>query len=200
MIEPRHLHRESWLHAATEMFRPWFEEQGVPLPEHVHISVGFPKGIPRAIGQCFDSSVEEDGSATPHVFICPSQGEPLRVLDILLHELIHAAIGCKEGHGKKFRQVALDFGLQGKMTETYVEAGTELYERLSGVLEALGPYPHSPLMPRKKEAAARKGWTRLVSVRDDSFKVVISPKILQENGPPLDPWGEPMVPVDSDDD
>lgn len=198
MTEKRHLHRESWLQAATDMFRDWFREQNVPLPEHVHISVGFPKGIPRAIGQCFDSSVEEDGSAAPHIFICPSIGEPMRVLDILLHELIHAAIGCKEGHGKRFRQVALGFGLQGKMTETYVDPGTELHQKLSGVLETLGPYPHSPLAPRKREETGRKGWTRLVSVQDSSFKVVISPKILQESGPPQDPWGFPMVPVESE--
>jgi hypothetical protein len=33
--------REAWLHAAIEIVRPWFAEVGMPIPEMVHVLVGF---------------------------------------------------------------------------------------------------------------------------------------------------------------
>ena len=35
------LTREAWLHRAIEAFRPRFTKIGLPLPEKLHVSVGF---------------------------------------------------------------------------------------------------------------------------------------------------------------
>lgn len=169
---------------------PWFHELDLKLPQ-VHVSVGLAKGVPKAIGLCFGTMCDETG--TSHVFICPTQGEPTRVLDILLHELIHAAVGTECGHKGEFKRVAKLFGLSGRMTATYVEEGTELHKKLVALADSLGPYPHSVLSPPRKEVV-RVGWTRMKSTQNEDYKVLVSPAMLAEHGAPTCPWGEEMIP------
>jgi hypothetical protein len=42
------LNREAWLEALLEKLRPLFSEAGYPLPEQVHVSVGWPSKMGRA--------------------------------------------------------------------------------------------------------------------------------------------------------
>jgi len=67
------------------------------------------------------------------------------VLGTLIHELVHAAVGLKAGHKAEFRAVAVELGLEGKMTAT--EVGAELKERLHALTEKIGYYPHAALDP-----------------------------------------------------
>jgi len=193
-----HETREGWLMEATRTLKKqFFCDNGYDLPEKLQCSCGFPKGHNKAIGQCWDPQVSADG--TTHIFICPTQAEPIRVLDILLHELIHAAVGVEAGHKGPFKKLMKEFGLAGKATATYAEEGSELWLKLSSIATQLGPYPHAPFdksKMKKSKRGAMGGWVRLQSETDETYKVLISPKQLEENGPPLDPWGEPMVPVE----
>lgn len=122
------------------------------------------------------------------------------MLDILLHELIHAAVGTEEGHRGEFKRVALALGLQGKMTATIAEPGTELHGKLSRIARELGPYPHKALNKNtgteKRKKEKKGGWVRLMSETENEYRVVISPKQLEEHGVPRDPWGDEMVPVE----
>lgn len=92
--------REAWLHRAVETFRPRFEAIGMPLPDRVHVSVGFGYGARREnaviLGQCWARRASADG--VNHIFVSPQQDDPPAMLVTLLHELIHAADDCAHGH------------------------------------------------------------------------------------------------------
>lgn len=196
-----HTTRETWLKEAAEFMRPWLSAQGAPMPEKFYVTCSWNKGSgDKGIGQCFAPECCDEG--VPHMSVCPTQGEPIRVLDILLHEMIHAAVGVEEGHKGRFKTVAKGLGLAGKMTATIAEPGTELYTNLEMLAQKLGPYPHSALRPPAKKGKGKggSGWVRLKSTTDEDYRVVVSPKIMAEKGAPLDPWGLEMIPVDQDGD
>lgn len=150
--------RETWLHAAIERMRPWFEELGIELPP-VKVSVSFPatgwKG--RAIGECHYAA--SDG--VPQLLVHPSIVEPHEVLAIVLHELVHAALGPGKGHGPEFRRLATSLGLTGKMTATV--ASEELEWSLRRLGKGLGAFPHASLVGGR--AGGRKTQsTRMIKV------------------------------------
>ncbi len=137
--------REAWLTAATHLLAAHFlplADGKTKLPEKWACSCGFPYRSKEAIGQCFPPTLSADG--TTHMFVCPTQAEPVRVLDILLHEMGHAAVGCDKGHKKEFKAFCEEVGLSGKATVTVAEPGTELHTKLTRIAAQLGPYPHAP--------------------------------------------------------
>lgn len=144
-----HPTREAWLLAAVEGLRDLFKQHGAEIPE-VRVSVGFPGGrSPRkAIGQYWPPQACED--AVPQVFVSPVLNEPLRALDVLVHELVHA-VHPEAGHKGAFAKLAKAVGLTGKMTATV--AGPELTTRLNALSSELGAYPHAAinLQDRKKQ-------------------------------------------------
>lgn len=187
-------YREQWLHEAVHQYRPWMKELKAPIPDKVYVSCGFPKGrhgAGQAIGQCWPPQSTVDG--TTQMFICPTQDEPVRVLDILLHECIHAGCGNECGHKGEFKRVARELGLQGKLTATYAELGTPLHARLQEVAEKLGPYPHSGMILVKK-AKKESNWIRLKSPEDPDYTLVISKTSIEEKGWPNDYLGNRMIP------
>lgn len=191
----KHDTREGWLREAVELLRDeFFTDKGYDFPEKWGISCGFPFGSSKAIGQAWSPDVA--GDKTHHMFICPSQDVATRVLDITLHEMIHIAVGIEEGHKGMFRKLAKEFGLEGKMTATYVTEGTELHNALVLVAEKLGEYPHTTMVPHRKLAKKTNSWVRYYSTNDDTFKVLVSPKMVEEHGAPRDPWMDEMVPVE----
>jgi hypothetical protein len=194
------LTREQWLEQATELMRPWLDGEGAPLPEKILVSCGFTKGKgnDKGIGQCFDAECCEE--KVYQIFISPCQEETTRVLDILLHELIHAAVGIKEGHKGRFKSVATNLGLTGKMTATVCEEGSELHSKLLKIQDKLGKYPHSALVLKKQEKGEKKktnSWIRLQSTYNNKYRITISAKMLEEHGNPLDPWGKEMEEIES---
>jgi hypothetical protein len=192
--------REQWLNAATELLdKKFFDGNGYTLPAKKACSCGFPKSARgHAIGQCWAPETSTDG--TINMFICPTQDDPIRVLDILLHELIHAQVGTAAGHKGPFKKMAKEFGLEGKATATFAAEGSELWKQLSHISEQLGPYPHKKMVPglKKKTRGSMGGWVRFKSITEEEYRVLVSPKMLDEHGSPRDPWGEEMVPVDTD--
>ncbi|THA41793.1 SprT-like domain-containing protein [Streptomyces sp. A1547] len=143
----REITREEWLHLAIEALRPEFEKIEFPLPEKIHVSVGFGYGAKREsatiLGQCWSSLASEDG--VNHLFISPELRDEARVLDVLIHELVHAADDCKSGHKGDFAKAAKALGLTGKMTATV--ATPELTETLRELAKSLGSYAHATLYP-----------------------------------------------------
>lgn len=144
------MNRETWLQAAIELFRSRFIAAGLPFPTTVHISIGFPSKGALArknarIGECWKARVSADGF--PHIFIHPSIAEGARALDIVIHELIHAALP-EAGHKAPFARAMKQLGLEGKPTATV--ASDVLKAELQGLIEReLGAYPHSALNPAK---------------------------------------------------
>jgi len=136
--------REGWLKQAGLILRNQLVkgQAGLELPNY-HVSVGFPRGSrgrQRAIGQCWSGAAAKDGHA--NIFVCPTQGDAVRVLDILLHELLHAATPGA-GHKGAFVKAAKAVGLLKPWTAT--TAGEVLREQLVRIAAQLGPYPHGAM-------------------------------------------------------
>lgn len=142
--------REQWLTAARVALAPRFEAFGRPLPERIRFSIGFTsKGIGKRIGEHWHPIASAD--ATHEIFIRPDYAEPVAVLEILVHELCHAALPLGEKHGPRFKALASWLGLAGKMTATH--AGPRLAGELAELAQALGPLPHAKLnLPAKRPA------------------------------------------------
>ncbi|WP_433434538.1 hypothetical protein [Nonomuraea sp. CA-141351] len=139
--------REAWLHKAAAIFRPRFEGIGMPLPEKLHLSVGFGPdghGGENAMirGVCISKAGSEDG--VNHVYISPELGDTAVVLAVLLHELIHAADDCQSGHRGAFAEGATRLGLMSPMTTA--TPSIELAAELMTIAETLGDYPHGKVL------------------------------------------------------
>jgi len=184
------LTREEWLMAVAAGMEPWFSDLGWPLPR-VRMAVGFTsrgKRSPR-VGECWGADASVDG--THEIFIVPTLDDPVRIADVLAHELVHAAVGTDEGHGRPFRKVALAIGLQGKMKAT--TAGPLFLERVEPILAAVGPLPHARL---DWSGGPPKQSTRLLKAYCEhcGYTARITSKWLNVAGPPLCPIdGVPMI-------
>jgi hypothetical protein len=150
--------REQWLVNLAAALSPQFDALGAPLPAY-RVSCSFPSsgGLSRnrkTIGQCWSPSASADN--TTEIFISPTQDDPVNVAAVLVHEMVHAAVGTKAGHGPAFRKIALALGLEGPMTATV--PGDAFKSMVAPILEKLGEYPHAKL----DASTRKKQTTRLV--------------------------------------
>jgi predicted SprT family Zn-dependent metalloprotease len=146
--------REEWLNTALNRIEPLFGD--IKFPDNIRVSCGFcsiakPKKIVgikiHVLGVCCPSEFSNGGFT--EIFIDPIVDDSSRVLDILVHEVIHAILGSGKGHGKEFKQLALSVGLEGKMTST--TASPELKEKLDKIVEEIGEYPHKAYELKEKD-------------------------------------------------
>jgi len=173
--------REAWLLQATDLLRPLFLSKGHHLPEQVSVSCGFPStGNKFHIGQCW--SRQSSTNECNQVFISPTVDDPVTVLDILVHELVHAVDDCQHKHGKEFKKIALSLGMKGPMRSA--EAGPELKKRLEEMALKLGPYPHGKLKQSLKKTV-RKARAR-ARCPECNYEVPMYKRFLSY-GPPLCP-------------
>ena len=84
--------------------------------------------------------------------------DPGEVLAVLVHEQIHAAVGCKVGHKGAFVKAARAAGLVKPWTAT--TPSPELARDLDVILQKTGPYPHAALVPmlRPKPGSRLRLW------------------------------------------
>jgi predicted RNA-binding Zn-ribbon protein involved in translation (DUF1610 family) len=151
--------REDWLLDAYDQLRQWFKDHaGLVLPERIRLSVGFGYGA-RAeskiiLGQCWATWKADD--RINQVFISPEVSDPVEVLKILVHEMVHVCDDNAHKHGKEFREIAHEVGLIGKMTEVHVDDG--LLDHLTFLAFELGQYPHGALeVTRVRETVGPDG-------------------------------------------
>lgn len=183
--------RERWLLRAVDLFaRRLFKHHDVTLPE-VKVSVGFPggRGSKRHIGQHWAPEASDDKKGS--IFIHPIIDDSEEVLAILVHELVHAAVGNKHGHGPVFRKLALKVGLEGPMRESV--AGPELQVKLKAWVKQLGEYPHAKL--NLDMGPIKKQTTRMIKMEcgECGYIARASRKLIEHLGPVLCPCNsEPM--------
>lgn len=186
--------RESWLtRAVPHLSLRIATLAGVAVPADLQVSVGFARGSKKAIGQCIDAGASVD-KTTRNVSICPTLASASRVLDVLLHELIHAAVGCDHGHDKVFGAAARAVGLEGKLTAT--EASAALKADLESLATELGPYPHVAVVARpaiKQPKPGKSEWVRMYSKTIEGFLVNIKRDVIEEHGAPVDPAGDELI-------
>lgn len=155
--------REVWLRTAVVKLRPVFSAAGYEVPSKVAVSCGWPSsrataGRKRAIGEAWGSTASRDKHF--EIFISPVLDDGLRVLEVLVHELVHVTVGLEAGHKGRFAQCARAVGLEGKMTATV--AGDVLCGKLRGIVGKIGKYPHGSLEAMTN--AKKKQKARLVKV------------------------------------
>lgn len=159
--------REQWLNAFVAASRKHFKRVEAELPETIRVAIGFTSAGARGkrIGECWSDACSKDGAF--EIFIVPGldgSDDASRIADILTHELVHAAVGIKAGHGPAFRKVATALGLEGKMTAT--TAGAAWHEWADPIVDRLGPLPHATLNPGA-ETTKKKQTTRLLKCECD---------------------------------
>ena len=181
----QHSMREAWLQAGVECIRPIFEARGHVVPP-VRVSVGWSASGQRSrvIGECWPTARAADGMN--QIFIVPSLGEAVQVLDVLAHELVHAVDDCEHGHGREFKAIALSVGLVGPRM-LHACAGPALKARLTAIAAELGPFPHGALSRRAPRAANRNP-PRAKCPQCD-YRLAIPRKFLHL-GPPICPEHE----------
>lgn len=141
-IDARDATREAWLMAAIEELKPLLKQVGAVVPEKVSVSVGFAaKNVRKTLGVCFPTAATNGGVS--HLFVSPMIEDAVKVLEVLVHELIHASDDCKSGHNGHFAKCARAVGLEGKLTATH--AGEDLRTVLADIAKELGAYPHTKL-------------------------------------------------------
>ena len=185
-----HSTRESWLLAAIQLIEPIFKAQGHVVPTDCQVSCGFPStGSKSHIGQCWSrqSSTHEKNQ----IFISPALSDPVKVLDTLVHELVHAVDDCRNKHGKEFKRIALSVGLEGKMRSA--SAGKDLILVLEKIAIQLGEYPHGGFrIPHTLRIRPPRPRARC---EDCGYEVPMYKKFLSF-GPPLCPQHKTgMIPI-----
>jgi len=169
--------RETYLNYITDTYaRPYFESKGYTIPQNIRMSCSL-TSRKQAIGQCWAS--EASGDNTFEIFIAPSQADSIEVIDTLIHELVHATVGIKAGHGKVFKQCATTVGLEGKMTSA--SANPELKALIAQWVSEAGQYPHAPLT----SSGIKKQSTRMIKCVCDScgYQVYTSRKWIEVSIP-----------------
>ena len=149
--------REAWMLRAIPFLKAMLIAAGAPEFPAPLVSMSLPSRgafakTRQRIGECWDKRAAKSGKQST-ILISPVLSEPVQILDILTHELIHSALGAGKGHGPEFKKVALAVGLTGPMRSTV--AGPELKKVLEELAKKLGPFVHDPLSnyksPMKKQ-------------------------------------------------
>lgn len=193
--------REEWLIEASKAVTPLLVEAGAEVPKF-RVSVGFPKSGKNAIGQCWTQGSSADG--LNQLFIHPQLGDDIPfMVAVLIHEMIHAADNCENGHKGRFREIARGVGLEGKLTATV--PGGSLRARITEALEGhgLGAYPHGvldTLAGSKAGPKPQKNRQRKVECYTCGYIARVSKKWIDEVGPPMCPDHGQMVVEEVDDD
>lgn len=187
--------REQWLLDAVKLMTPLFVSKGYKIPS-VRVACGWPSvkalsAKSRRIGECWSTEAAKD--KVSQIFISPwlkEVADSPGVLPTLVHEVVHAVVGIKEGHNKVFGKAARAVGLEGKLTATI--AGEALAAQCKEWAAKLGEYPHAQLdnlkSPRKKQT------TRLVKAECEcGYNVRITRKWLEEAGAPICPHNKQVM-------
>lgn len=185
--------REAWLAKATGVLaKTVFKDAGYKLPDNIRVSTGWPlgtrggKGL-HAIGQCFPAERSADGHF--EIFISPELDDTARVLDVLIHEIVHVVAGLDAKHGPDFKKIAVACGLTGKMTATVASDG--LKKKLADLVKELGKYPHAKLDGSRGSDRRPKQPTYMIKLTcpTDGYVIRTTKKWIDEIGYPTCPCG-----------
>ena len=173
---PIHTTRETWLMSLVEAMRPEFTKRGYPLPAKIRASIAFTskgwRGKRR--GECWSADMSAD--STVEIMVCLRERDPVRILNILTHELCHAAQGVLAmergkpklagGHGRIWTEVskAMDIDV-GKGTHALGDPNGAWGAWAKPLLELAGPMPHSALA--EFVAKEKKQTTRMLKFEHD---------------------------------
>lgn len=141
-VKPKHSTREAWLEAAAVELTDLAKQLGGFGVPRVRVSVGFPKTRKKdVVGECFATLAASD--AVSQIFVHPKVDDPVKVLGILMHELIHASDDGASGHKGEFIVRSKAVGMVKPWTACGVS--DELRVALVAIADELGEWPHAAL-------------------------------------------------------
>lgn len=172
--------RHTWLEAARVECTRLLAEVKCTVPDNVRITIGFPStgGRGKRIGECvFPPSLTDEFH---EVFVSPRLDNSVDIMGVLIHELIHTAVGLDAKHGKAFKDPAVAVGLEGKMTATAV--GDRLRATFETWIAATGQYPGGAI----NLSAQKKQKTRLLKAECETCGYIcrVTAKWVDDVGPP----------------
>jgi len=127
--------RQAWLMKAIDILRHDFRRIGETVPEEISVFPNWP--IDNYLRDYLGVCIQYRLSSRYEVYIIPLIDNGLRVLEVLVHELVHCVVGGRDGHGKQFQRVAMAIGLNSTRSHSL----EILSERLREVEQILGTYP-----------------------------------------------------------
>jgi len=143
--------QDKWFRAATKQLLAIIKENEFALKTKTHprarirewpkpknIMVQLARWLDNTGGEHWDSAYSIDGELTL-IMLNVSQTNPIELLAVLLHELIHATIGNCWSHKAPFQRLAKGCGLLGPAGST--RPGPALSRRLKEIAMDLGPIP-----------------------------------------------------------
>jgi hypothetical protein len=187
-----HDNRESWMKAAERELAPYFTSCGFELPPKIRYAIAFPSTGKngRRIGECWHPVTSGDGHF--EVIIRADIADPVEVLGVMTHELVHAVLPPDAGHGPKYKEAAIKIGLEGQMR--HAMPNQLLRPKLEAIAESLGPLPHAALNldyardgSRPADKPKKQG-TRMLKAEckqdECGYTVRLTAKWVDEIGPP----------------
>lgn len=142
-LPQKHKFAEVWLNHAIEELRPHFSNAGYKIPP-VHVSVGFstdgykPNAKINTIAVCHARCLSKDN--VNEIYITPLKTEPVDVLAVLAHELVHAIDDCQSGHGAGFQKISFALKLSDNPQVSLADF-RETIENFRAIAITLGKYP-----------------------------------------------------------
>lgn len=178
--------REHWLKIAAsiitdEVITPVIN---IPAPA-IRYSLTAPKtGHKKGtiLGECWNRAASADDHN--EIFITSNLDDSLRILDVLLHEMIHAYDNNQHGHGPEFQRLCKMVGLQGgnngrsKESFTSTIASPELADDLQDIIDTIGPIPHAAMNTDLSGKPKQKNRQLLVECNSCGFKFRASQKTI----------------------
>lgn len=153
--------REEWLFAGYNELHSYFRTLGYKLPDNVRFALSFTSGGKRGMeGECWHSEFSADN--TFEIIVKADRDDPVEILGILVHQLVHTLLPPEAKHGKTFRDIALRVGMEGRMSHAL--PAPPLRERLTAVADALGPLPHAKLDLLSGAIGTKKSGAKMLKV------------------------------------
>jgi hypothetical protein len=151
--------REQWLLTVAtiindELFQPNIAGYSPPLSTYSMTAPNTPtvKGG-RILGECWSRAASADGSNAIFITAALDESDSQKIVETLIHEMVHAFDDNKHGHGATFAALCRLVGLQGGKTPrsensyTATTATPKLQEHIQEILETVGQIPHAALTP-----------------------------------------------------
>jgi hypothetical protein len=144
--------RVAWLETVYQFFNEEIFNKECPFG--ANISWGWPSRSPKkAHGQA--SELLKNANSEFLITISPIIDNTTEILDTLVHEMVHLAVGCEHGHRKAFSQLAKKVGLEKPWSAS--TPSEELKDLFKRVVIKFGDIPsgHYKFNEQKKKQTTR---------------------------------------------
>jgi len=182
------MERHQWLEKALKALRVHFKSFGYDVPENIRVTIGWPKGGRKRIGECHYTANSTDKHF--EIFISPELGQNSKygdhpVIEVIAHEICHTIAGYEAAHKAPFKKIATTIGLEGKMTSTL--PGPLMRVFIDQFEKEHGPYPAGAML----RSMIKKKKTYMIKCQcpECDYIVYTTEKWLAQ--------GDPICPVDN---